>query len=113
MKVTWLAINASYSHSSMALPLLERCCCGGIQELEWSVVDTTINEQVSRTVEQVLNHQPDVVLGTAYLFTVNCLLETCSRIKRLMPETTIILGGPEFLGKNREFLAEHSFSDSS
>ena len=95
----------------MALPLLERCC-RGLEDVHWSVVDTTINEQVSRMVEAVVEQQPDVILGTAYLFTVTELLNACHRIKRLCPNVHIILGGPEFLGANEDFLREHPYIDA-
>ena len=111
MNVTWLAINASYSHASMALPLLERCCCD-LHDIRWSRVDATIHEQVSRVVEEVLLQESDVVMGTAYLFTVVELLNACRRIKRLRPQTCIILGGPEFLGDNRDFLEASPFIDA-
>ena len=75
-------------------------------------MDTTINEQVSRVVEAVVEQQPDVILGTAYLFTVTELLQACHRVKRLCPEVRIILGGPEFLGANEDFLSEHPYVDA-
>jgi hypothetical protein len=40
--------------------------------------------------------KPEVVCGTAYLFNVKVLLELCREVRRVLPETRIALGGPEF-----------------
>ena len=108
MKISWLSLNASWSHSSLALPMLERCCREE-QEWQWLMVESTINEAPERVVERILEQEPDVILATGYLFTIEPILSVLSRLSRLRPELAIVLGGPEFLGQNRDFLARHPF----
>ena len=111
MNISWLSLNASWSHSSLALPMLERCC-RQYQDWQWLVVHSTIHESPERIVEQLLKQKPDVLMATAYLFTIEPLVAVLSRIKKLRPELIILLGGPEFLGSNREFLEHHPFVDA-
>ncbi len=102
MKITFLDINASYSHSSPALPLLHTACAE--VDATWSRVSGTIGDKAERLAVTVAEQQPDIVLGTVYLFTQEVMLKVLRRIHALLPETVILLGGPEFLGNNEDFL---------
>lgn len=104
--ITWLSINASYSHSSFALPsihantkLLDHC--------EWSQVTATINDDKWGILTRLFDSAPDIIAGTLYLFNRNLLIECVKCFKRLRPHIKVILGGPEFLGNNEFFLNEH------
>ncbi len=88
--------------------MLERCCSEE-QEWQWLMVESTINEAPERVVERILGQDPDVILATGYLFTIDPILSVLSRVSRLRPELKMVLGGPEFLGPNREFLQRHPF----
>ncbi len=105
LRIVWLDVRASYSHSSLALPLLHAASRGRITpEPEWRAVAATINDSPAAVAARVAAEQPDVLAGTAYLFTRDLLLAVVRRVKALRPECTVILGGPEFLGDNETFL---------
>jgi len=108
MNISWLSLNASWSHSSLALPMLEQCCRDEV-DWKWSVVNATLHEAPERIVEQLLAQNPDVVLATCYLFTVEAILKVLCRFHQLHPEIPIVLGGPEFLGTNTAFLQRNEF----
>lgn len=110
MKLLWLDLNSSYAHSSLALPALH-AQTGDTDEVEWSVISATINENVGMIVGKVIQHQPDVIAATCWLFNHEVLLHILSRVHALIPQSIIILGGPEFLGDNQEFLNHHSYVD--
>ncbi len=104
MRLTWLAIHSSYSHSSLALPMVHAAAEGGGVPAEWSRVQATVKDQVPTIVAQVVGQRPDVLTGTAYLFNRQVLLSVVRRVKVLRPDCLVILGGPEFLGDNAAFL---------
>ena len=106
MKILWLDLNCSYAHSSLALPALQAQVMHRT-EVEWEVVRTTTGEAVGTAVDAIYAHRPDVVAATAWLFTHEHLLHIIARVKALLPRTTVILGGPEFLGDNEEYLRRH------
>ena len=106
MKIVWIDLNCSYAHSSLALPALHAQLMPRTG-VEWAVVRTTTGEAVGTAVDAVYAHRPDVVAATAWLFTHEQLLHIVARVKALLPQTVVVLGGPEFLGGNEEYLRRH------
>ena len=110
MAFLWLDINASWSHSSLALPALHANLEQDVQfKCNMQVVRGTIKSNTSQVVEQVLSYSPNYIFATAWLFNADCLSSILCRIKELLPHVQIFLGGPEFLGNNESFLRKNSF----
>ncbi len=110
MKITWLDLNASYSHSSLALPAIHAQVDSESENI-WTSIHTTINLPINTTIERLLNEKPDIVCATAWLFTHDQLHQILSRFKQLSPSTLVALGGPEFLGDNEEYLNRYDYVD--
>ncbi len=110
MKILWLDLNCSYAHSSLALPALHAQIADH-NSIEWEVISTTINEQVGMTVSEIQSYQPDIIAATTWLFNHEQLMHILSRVKALLPQCCIALGGPEFLGDNEFFLHANPFVD--
>lgn len=111
MKLLWLDLNSSYAHSSLALPAIH-AQYGDNDSVEWDIVSATINENTGAIVNQVYRHRPDIIAATCWLFNHDVLLQILARIHSLLPESLILLGGPEFLGDNETFLRHHPFVTS-
>lgn len=110
MKILWIDLNSSYAHSSLALPALHAQIRTDAST-EWEIVSATINENVGMIVDEICRHRPDVLAATAWLFNHEQLLHVTSRVKALLPDACLILGGPEFLGDNEAFLRKNPFVD--
>ena len=108
MKILWLDLNSSYAHSSLALPALQAQLIGRA-DIEWDIVSATINENPGMASAEVFHRKPDIVTATCWLFNHEMLLHTLGRIKALLPDCCITLGGPEFLGNNEPFLRNYPF----
>lgn len=108
MKLLWLDLNSSYAHSSLALPALHAQIANDIT-IEWCMVSATINENIGNVVKQIYHHQPDIIAATNWLFNHEQLLHIVSRAKALLPQSCVVLGGPEFLGDNEDFLIKNNF----
>lgn len=108
MKLIWLDLNSSYAHSSLALPALHAQMADD-KSIVWVKVSATINENPGMVAEQIYKHKPDIVASTCWLFNHEALLHITCRVKSLLPQCRIILGGPEFLGDNRKFLTTNDF----
>ena len=106
MRILWLDLNCSYAHSSLALPALHAQVMHRT-DVEWMVVRTTTGEAVGTAVDAIYAHRPDVVAATAWLFTHEHLQHIIARVKALLPQTVVILGGPEFLGDNKDYMLRH------
>lgn len=109
MKLLWLDLNSSYAHSSLALPALHAQVAASADDVEWFRHSATINETPGMIAAEVYRYAPDVVAATCWLFNHEVLLHVLARVHALLPEATILLGGPEFLGDNSEFLRTSSF----
>lgn len=110
MKILWIDLNSSYAHSSLALPALHAQIMTDTS-MEWGIVSATINENVGMIVDEICRHRPDVLAATAWLFNHEQLLHVTSRVKALLPDACLVLGGPEFLGDNEAFLRKNPFVD--
>lgn len=110
MKILWIDLNSSYAHSSLALPALHAQMRDNT-EYKWEIVSATINENPGMVVDEIYQHKPDILAATCWLFNHEALIHIVSRVKALLPESCLILGGPEFLGNNEEFLRRNPFVD--
>ena len=105
MKILWIDLNSSYAHSSLALPALHAQIMTD-PSIEWEIVSATINENTGMIVDEIYRHRPDILAATTWLFNHEQLMHVASRV-----EACLVLGGPEFLGDNEEFLRKNPFVD--
>lgn len=108
MKILWLDINSSYSHSSVALPAIHAQVAER-REWEWSVVRGTINDNPGSLAAAVAQEHPDIIAATFWLFTHQMQIEVLSRAVQLLEGVKVVCGGPEFLGDNEDFLRRYPF----
>ena len=108
MKILWLDINSSYSHSSVALPAIHAQVAER-DEWEWCVVRGTINDNPGALAAAVAEQRPDVIAATFWLFTHRMQIEVLSRAVQLLEGVKVVCGGPEFLGDNEAFLRANPF----
>ncbi len=111
MKLLWFDLNSSYAHASLALPALhaQSLVDAPAVAVEWQIVSATVNEQIGTLVAAICNEQPNVVAASCWLFNHEVLLQVLARVKVLLPEVIVVLGGPEFLGENEAFLRRNPF----
>jgi len=113
MRILWLDINASYSHSSLAIPALHAQLSKSIEERHsWRVVSGSINRDTTYYLTEISDFSPDIILSTLWLFNHKKVLSVLERAKALSPNIRIILGGPEFLGDNKDFLNKNRFTEA-
>ena len=85
--------NARYSHASLAL----RSLYANLHELQdQSVIrEFVINENLQQITERILNEKPKIVGIGAYIWNAPDVAELIGLLKKVSPETFIVLGGPE------------------
>ena len=111
MRLLWIDLNSSYAHASLALPALHAQMMR-LADAEWDVVSATANEPLGPVVEDIVRRRPDVLAATAWLFTHEALLHLLARVRALLPECVVILGGPEFLDDNEDYLRRIPWVDA-
>ena len=95
-KVTLLAINAKYVHSSLAVWVLR----GGVSRYarlphEVEVVEATINQANDGIADRVADYHPDIVGISVYIWNAGRLPELLRLFRERLPEAVFVLGGPE------------------
>ncbi|MCP9612701.1 B12-binding domain-containing radical SAM protein [Coprobacter tertius] len=110
MKILWIDLNSSYAHASLALPALH-AQVKKRNDIEWHIISATINDTPGTVTAEASRCSPDIIASTAWIFNREMLLHIISRLKVLFPESTVILGGPEFLGDNSLFLRFSPYVD--
>jgi radical SAM superfamily enzyme YgiQ (UPF0313 family) len=91
--VVLATLNAKYIHAAFGLryllanlgPLKSRAC----------LVEFDINQRPVDIAESLLAHTPKIIGLGIYIWNVAPSMEVVAAIKRVRPEVTIILGGPE------------------
>jgi radical SAM superfamily enzyme YgiQ (UPF0313 family) len=111
MRLLWLDINASYSHTSLALPALHAQITGD-EDVVIEVLRITTKKDPLWVIKEILEYNPDVVMSTLWLFNSDYTLKILRKLNALRASLRIILGGPEFLGDNYRFLSEHRYIEA-
>lgn len=109
MNLLWLDLNSSYAHSSLALPAIHAQMDAAASDVHWSCLSATINENPGLIAAQAFSYAPDVIAASCWLFNHEVLLHVLGRLHALLPHARVVLGGPEFLGDNAEFLRSVPF----
>ncbi|MDH5377865.1 MAG: DUF4080 domain-containing protein [Gammaproteobacteria bacterium] len=86
-------LNARYSHSSLGL----RYLYANMEELQavTRIEEFTIDSRPIDVVEKMLGQQPKIIGLSVYIWNARESLEIVSLLKRISPETVIVIGGPE------------------
>ena len=109
MKTLIVALNSKYIHSALAPWYLKAACgksCG-----EVCIIEHTINENLDDVLTSIYLQKPDVAAFSCYIWNISFVLKLAASFKKLMPETVIVLGGPEVSYDADDILREHAFID--
>jgi len=110
MRILLAALNSQFVHSSPALYALRR----GVEaapgcasaELELHTAEYSITMSNLRIMEDIYRQRPDVLAFSVYIWNIAPLRDLICDLRQLLPETCILLGGPEASGRAREYLQE-------
>lgn len=110
--ITFLEVNSSYSHTMLSYGYLRAYTEKMLPNWKWNHLETSINEDGDAALIRILSIKPRVVCATLYLFNHEYALRIIKKLKKLMPDCSFFLGGPEFLGDNEEFLRKNPEIDA-
>ncbi|HSL93999.1 MAG TPA: cobalamin-dependent protein, partial [Bacillota bacterium] len=79
MNTTLLALNASYSHTSLAARYLRSASNEAGHEVK--LVEMTVNERAEVVSRAVFDTFPDVLCCSVYIWNVRVMSDVCVRLK--------------------------------
>lgn len=101
LKTLLVSVNAKFIHSSLALRCIKAYCEEYTDQLE--ILELTINHDENQLIEAIYKKQPDVIGFSCYIWNMSVIKTLIPTLKKILPHTTIILGGPEVSYDNEEF----------
>ena len=100
-------LNSQYIHSSLApwclLAGVKAYCEPGISA---QVTEGTVNEPAEAAAERIFRLRPRAVGFCCYIWNIRRVLELTRTVKARLPDTTVILGGPEVSYRAAELLKD-------
>lgn len=109
MNVLLVAINSKYIHSSLAIRYLREYC----RETKYNIQlkEYSINESIDTIVMDISDLKTNVICFSCYIWNIEIVLKISQTIKKIMPETKIILGGPEVSYDSKNILNSNPYID--
>jgi len=105
-QVILATLNAKYIHTSLALRYLKEYC-RQVENCSVAIKEFTINQPMRGIMAELFLAQPQVLGFSCYIWNIHEILAICDDYKRVSPQTSIILGGPEVSYDADEILLSH------
>lgn len=93
MRVILATLNAKYIHSSLAIRYLRAYARDIAPDI--SLKEYNINQRVDGIVADLYLAKPDLLGLACYIWNITEILQVAGLLKKVRPETAIVLGGPE------------------
>jgi radical SAM superfamily enzyme YgiQ (UPF0313 family) len=93
MTILLSTLNARYTHASLGLRYL-LANMGALQE-QTALMEFVIGAKTTEVVERLLARAPRIIGFGVYIWNVEETTRVVAMLKRVAPEVTIVLGGPE------------------
>jgi anaerobic magnesium-protoporphyrin IX monomethyl ester cyclase len=92
MNIVLTTLNAKYIHTNLAV----RCLRAYVEpEHQVQMVEYTIKDPSINIVTDLFKYNPDTIGFSCYIWNIEETIKVIGMIKKIKPEVTIILGGPE------------------
>ena len=109
MKILLTAVNAKFIHSSLALRSLKKYASKYSENI--FLKEFTINQETDFILSEIYKEKPDVIGFSCYIWNIGIISELVENLKKILPKTIIILGGPEVSYESEEVLIENPYAD--
>lgn len=112
MNIIVSTLNSQYIHSSLApwclVSGIEKYCT---QNMNTCVVEGTVNEPPQNVISRITSKSPDVIGFACYIWNITQTLSLVERLKELIPNLIVVLGGPEVSYRAEDILINNKNVD--
>jgi len=102
---------ADGSQPALPAPVLTNLAGPGEAPLNLRLLEFTINQPHEHILRTLFETQPDVLCFSVYIWNVEATLKLAASLKKVLPETIILFGGPESAYDSEAYLEHHDFID--
>lgn len=109
MKTVIFALNSSYSHTSLAARAIAR----GMERhgLSYEIIEKNQKEKRASVLATLAEAGADVYGFSTYIWNIADMRAYACSLKKILPHTKIVFGGPEVLFEGEKFFAENPAVD--
>lgn len=118
MKILLIAINAKYIHSNLAVYSLKAYAQSffathdhgaeqnghACENVEIEIAEYTINQQIDHILMDLYKRKPDMLCFSCYIWNIVYVEQIVKEIKKICPDLSVWLGGPEVSFDAKEVL---------
>lgn len=111
MEICFVAIDAKYIHTNLAVRILSKAVdetCG----LTTQILEFTINHRYSIILKELFNASADIYLFSCYIWNVRFIQDIAAQLKKLRPNAHIVVGGPQVSYSPEKFLKSNRAVDT-
>jgi anaerobic magnesium-protoporphyrin IX monomethyl ester cyclase len=108
MKIILATLNAKYIHTNLAIRYLK---AAARPEFDPQLAEYTIKDPAFNIVSDLFQKKPDVVGFSCYIWNIEETIKVIQMLKTVLPETKIVLGGPEVSYDSNHWLRKVSEID--
>ena len=94
MKVLLVGINTRYIHKNLAIDTLYNYAQGKYNH-ELRKLESSIHEPIDKLFQKIVETKSQVICFLIYIWNKEIVLKLAASIKRILPKTIIVFGGPE------------------
>ena len=102
MKTILIAINSKFIHPNLAVRYLQVNT-----DYPVDIFEFTIKDDLEHIIDQIVSSHPDIIGFSVYIWNVQIIRMILSVIRKNLPHTKIILGGPEVSYVYNDFFDEN------
>lgn len=106
MKVVLVGINAKFVHTNLALDYLSNACPYPVTALEF-----TINESERDILAEIAEQKADLIGFSCYIWNWDLIIRLTENLRKIQPEVSILLGGPEVSYDSEKLLEQYHWLD--
>jgi radical SAM superfamily enzyme YgiQ (UPF0313 family) len=115
MKTVLIGINSKYIHTCLAVWYLKasvlKSAGSGGDGKNIVIREFTINDSKDNILSEIYREKPDVLAFSCYIWNIEIVQLLSRELKKLLPDCTIILGGPEVSYDPQAILKDNSAVD--
>ncbi len=99
--ILFVSLNARYSHSNPAVFYLHQALANC--NIESEISEYSINTPADELLNNLYDRKADVYSFSVYIWNVSLVKQVAINLKRIMPESVIVFGGPEVSYNPQEY----------
>ncbi len=101
-----IAINAKYIHSNLAIQYLKSYCKSN--NIDVTALEFNINDSIDNILSDIYLTEYNVLAFSCYIWNIEIVLKICGSIKKMRPDSVIILGGPEVSYESLDLIGSYA-----